>query len=442
MNGSSRVNALIGKVTRNEQEKSSLFLTKDDRASGIAEKRRSSKAAPLLDGLDRLSKRERETLEQEVRDANNELTQGEIDEVKMELAARLGRRIKLTQDVVAGKGLQVTTEFSPVRSHNLEGLFKALEEQAKRKRRALPDEELEVMLHDIEPGTIAHKALFKWPVFSDHSEPFITPIHCEINERIARTSGDKSAVKRKRDETDLLCGGHGSFIARPLLTKGQRMAGDARRWDEDDKDDDEADRDTIPFVSLNNLPSAFETQNRIINSHFDRQHINALSIIEGIEDHLGGILVKTFVTRAFIVFLFEWDNALSFMFFMAFEIAIDLPPNFLDKSTMTLYRQDMLAYYDDNGESDDSLDRDPYEEDDDDDAPVEIEEFVKPSKTTIHTTTTRSRKKESKQRKKVNNRSGDMYAETVRKDPEVKNIRRRVQHSFISYLNSGYMKRD
>lgn len=249
-------------------------------------------ANQLRDNFADLSEKDIALLKKQARLTSH--TEGELQNLADELSLKTGRTVLLCEKYVPDELIDTCTKLlDPLL------LYKEICERVEKKTKTPL-----VHNHEAKQSDIIYRSLFKWSKYTTNTEPFIKPVqYCIFNEKMQTTRSTASTV-----------------MDSPL--------------------------------TLDNKDLEVAVQDKLVESHYDREALLTPELVEPIERVLQGGLIKLMVVKDLVFYFFEWAEPMPFVFVMAFKIFFSdkAARNFALSTVVTLHRKDIMEYDDDDDE--------------------------------------------------------------------------------------------
>ena len=178
------------------------------------------------------------------------------------------------------------------------------------------------LLHNFDATSVYYQRLYEWVIFKDVTELMMRPlfylIGCGVHREIAPVSHTNNNNRTKKARR----GG----VTLPASTMAVVTP-------------------TTPIES--HSLSAHELQHKMAQSCHAQSVLNCRDLVESAENVTGASLLKLFVRETHVIFVFEWTENASFMFFLSFDF---IRPGWNKKeydgeTLLVLHSKDLLADY-------------------------------------------------------------------------------------------------
>lgn len=318
----------------------------------------------------------------------------EMNHIAAEIGTTLGRNIRL------GSSVATTVSGADTFTKNIDvvRLYPEIKERIEKQPKT-------PLIHQFKRGSVEYQRLYKWPKFTALIEPFIKPIHYNLSTKQCPSSRVQP-----------------SLAMHPL--------------------------------TLSNRELHVGIQDRLIESHYSVMSLLLPEMIEPVERVLDATLIKLLVVKDLVFMFFEWEEAMPFVFMMAFLLIYreDESARFARHTVVTLYKKDVIDLDggDGNGEEDSHHHSDDEEEKKKDTDSSE-ESILQPKKKKKKLAAATPKKSKlvlnpledddavyDLDLSKMKNMSTEDYEQERVLLPFIKCVRT----SCVSYMTSAYIKRD
>jgi len=360
---------------------------------------RNTETNHLRDAFGALSDKELKELKRNSPWLNNStyLDTTEMNHIATEIGVTLGRNIRLGSSSAA-----TTTNDTFSKNIDAPRLYTEIKERIEKQPKT-------PLIHQFKRGTTEYQRLYKWPKFIDLIEPFVKPIHYSLSTKQAPSS------------------------RAPQQQQGLAMHP----------------------LTLSNRELHVGIQDRLIESHYSVMSLILPEAIEPVERVLNATLIKLLVVKDLVFMFFEWEDAMPFVFMMAFLLLYgeDESARFARHTIVTLYKKDVIDI-DGNGEEDAS-----HHSDDDDEAAKDtdsseehiLQQHKKKKKKPVAVVVTPKKKAKLVLNPLVDDdavydldlsKMKYMSTENYEQERSLLPFIKCVKTSCVSYMTSAYIKRD